>query len=217
MLLNHPKNTRIQVENLGIMDYSSALLYQEKCWERVKAGSNDYLLFLQHNPVITLGRRTDPSHVHYAEDELLEKGIELFKVDRGGSATYHGPGQLIGYMISKVSRFGGIHRLVSLILESLEKSITKLGISCFADHKNPGIWTKSENPKKLAAVGMHVKEGITLHGFAVNVDMSLAGFSTILPCGLNQPVSTLSIELEKSVNIDDFRDIISNILLRYVA
>lgn len=204
------------VRDLNRIGYKEALEMQEDLWQRVVDGDHHYLLLLEHNPVITLGKRTDPDHLLKTKQELEQDGIELFEVNRGGSATYHGPGQVVGYIICKSSRIGGIHALVEKTLIGLSNTISSLGISCTIDYENPGIWTTSDPPRKLAAVGMSNRNGVTMHGFAVNVDVPLTGFSMIVPCGLQLPVSTLSIELGTQISIAEFKkDVIDHLLAQW--
>lgn len=194
-----------QVVEFDRVSYQDGLNIQENYWQNVVDGGDHTLLLLEHNPVITLGRRTDPTHLLLSKEDLEKKGIELYKVDRGGSATYHGPGQLVGYIIAKASRFGGIHAMVSQLLQGLQEIIQSFGIDCVVDSDNPGIWTTSSPPRKLAAVGIQNKRGYTMHGFAINVNLLLAGYSAIMPCGLSLPVSTMSIELGKVISVDDVK------------
>ena len=192
-----------QVIEYEQISYQDGLNIQEKYWQLVVKGDKHTLILLQHNPVITMGRRTEASDILINENELRRKGIELFRVDRGGSATYHGPGQLVGYIFVKASRYGGIHTLVKKILNVLQEIISSFGIKCVADFDNPGIWTDSDNPRKLAAIGMQNKKGYTKHGFAINVNIPLTNYNTIKPCGLDLPVSTMSIELGNKVSLDE--------------
>ncbi|OLS29458.1 MAG: Octanoyltransferase [Candidatus Heimdallarchaeota archaeon LC_2] len=201
------------VQHFDKLKYQDALLVQQNLHDKVKTSDEHYLLLLQHYPVITMGRRTDASHILLSESELEERNIELYRVNRGGSATYHGPGQLIGYLICKSSRYGGIHSLVSIILKTIHEVISSFGIKAKIDEENPGVWTDTEPPRKLSAVGMSNKDGYTMHGFAINVDLPLTGFSTIVPCGLTLPVSTLAIESGKRIKISEVEDLIKTKLL----
>lgn len=205
------------VEKHGILQYGEALKIQKQIREQVIIGNHQYLMLLQHEDVITLGRRTDVAHLLLSEKELKQKGIELFRVDRGGSATYHGPGQLIGYVITKSSRFGGIHNLVSLILQIINRVILDLSIDSKIDFDNPGIWTNTTPPRKLSAVGMSNNHGYTMHGFAINVDLPLTGFTAIVPCGLALPVSTLAIETGNRYTVSEIADLIEEEFLKKLS
>ncbi|MHA2402762.1 MAG: lipoyl(octanoyl) transferase LipB [Candidatus Kariarchaeaceae archaeon] len=211
------QKTQWQIQEYEIIDYQKGLTIQESYKEDVIRNNSQNILLLEHEPVITLGRRTDPSHVLLTETELKQRGIALYKVDRGGSATYHGPGQLVGYIIAKANRFGGIHAIVTSLLKALQHCISDLGIMCSVDYENPGIWTTTTPEKKLAAVGMQVKDGVTQHGFAINIDLPLGPFGMIVPCGLSLPVSTLAIELGERMNVGKFREKIIPYLISHLS
>ena len=196
------------IEYHDLMNYGEALELQKTRRDEVMNGGNHHLILLQHPSVITLGRRTDPNHLVWSESEIRAAGIDLHRVDRGGSATYHGPGQLVGYIICKSSRMGGIHHLVSSILGIINNTMHQFGIETTIDEENPGIWTETEVPRKLAAVGMSNTKGYTMHGFAMNVDLPLTGFSAIVPCGLTLPVSTMAIETGRRFSVDEVKEVV---------
>ena len=198
-------NSIWEIRDLDMISYKDALELQNDLLERAMISNNHYILLLEHEPVITLGRRTDPTHLLLSQNDLERKGIALFNVERGGSATFHGPGQLVGYIITKASKHGGVHTLVSKVLSSIHEVITEMGLKVEINNEMPGIWTKTDIPRKLSAVGMQIKHGYSLHGFALNVNNSLEGFSMIVPCGLPNPVSTLSIELGIKLTIEDVK------------
>lgn len=199
------KNSKWEIRDLDMISYKDALELQNDLLERAMISNNHYILLLEHEPVITLGRRTDPTHLLLSQNDLERKGIALFNVERGGSATFHGPGQLVGYIITKASKHGGVHTLVSKVLSSIHEVITEMGLKVEINNEMPGIWTKTDIPRKLSAVGMQIKHGYSLHGFALNVNNSLEGFSMIVPCGLPNPVSTLSIELGSRLTIEEVK------------
>ncbi len=199
-----PNFRKIVIE--GVQDYTSMLEKQYQTMEEVRSGGDPVLYLLEHKPVVTLGRRTKEEHLVLDKEQLAEKGIDLVRVQRGGSATYHGPGQLVGYVICKVSTLGGTYNLVKKVLQLVKETIESFGIQCKIDDDNPGVWTADDNPRKLAAVGMQIKEGYSLHGFAINVDLPLTPFTYIVPCGLSLPVSTLSVELGRRVSISELRE-----------
>ncbi|MHA2099037.1 MAG: lipoyl(octanoyl) transferase LipB [Candidatus Kariarchaeaceae archaeon] len=198
------------VKKYDVIPYNEGLKLQHELREEVIQGSNHFLMLLQHNSVVTLGKRTDPSHLLMSKIELENNNIQLVNVDRGGSATYHGPGQLVGYVICKSSRYGGIHNVVSTVLQIINSVLKEIGIHSKIDYENPGIWTDTNPPRKLSAVGMSNKHGYTMHGFAINVDMPLIGFSAIVPCGLALPVSTIAIETGIRYNVSKIADLVEN-------
>lgn len=206
-------NSCWEIKDLAMIPYKEALDLQNELLERAKHSNKRYILLLEHPPVITLGRRTDPNHLLLSQKELEKKGIDLFNVDRGGSATYHGPGQLVGYIITKVSKHGGVHALVSKVLSSIHQLFSEMGLEVEINNDMPGVWTKTDIPRKLSAVGMQIKNGYSLHGFALNINTSLEGFSMIVPCGLPNPVSTLSIELGRTISVEEVKLKIKKILV----
>ncbi len=141
------------------------------------------LLTLEHEPVITLGRRAKPEHVLAPPEELRRRGVELFPVERGGDVTYHGPGQLVMYPIVDLKALGlDLHRYVWNLEEVMIRTAQALGVHAFRRPGYPGAWTTRG---KLGAVGVHVSGWVTLHGLAFNVDLSFNGFEFIVPCGLH--------------------------------
>ncbi len=175
-------------------DYSAMLEKQLLIWERVKRTSDTSVIINTHKPTITLGRRTDPSHILLTKDELKKKGIDLVKVQRGGSVTYHGPGQLVIYIIAKVSRYGGTRKFVEKSIGLMQKIASNYSVDTVVNTEMPGLWTTDENPRKLGAIGFQIKGGVSLHGIALNIDNSLIPFQYIVPCGLTLPVTSLQIE-----------------------
>jgi lipoyl(octanoyl) transferase len=186
----------------GFQDYKKMLDKQFETLNQVRDNLRpDTLLLLEHSPVITLGRRTEENHLVLSKADIESKNIDVYNVERGGSATYHGPGQLVGYFICRVSKYGGTNQLVTRVLNLVQKIISQFGLESVIDKSNPGIWTVGDNPRKLAAVGMQIKEGYSLHGFALNVDVSLIPYTYIVPCGLTLPITSLSLELGKKIEI----------------
>ncbi len=174
---------------LGSVDYQSALNLQTELHQLRKQGAiGDTLLLLEHPPVITLGRRANKTNLRVSEPELDRRGIKVYQIERGGDITYHGPGQLIGYPIFHL-RAGllGVRRFVEGVEQALILALKKVGVDAGVKPKQIGVWVQG---KKIASLGIAVKEHITLHGFALNVKGDLAGFQLINPCGLNPSVMT---------------------------
>lgn len=175
-----------------------ALIFQEPLpypvgWEmqsrlhtqRVLDFAPDTVLFLEHQPVYTLGRSAHPSHWGGNETSLCEKGAELHHVNRGGSVTYHGPGQIVVYPIVRlVQHATGPRQLVWLLEEVIIRMLRRWKIDGRRIEKKPGVWVMTPEPAKIASIGIRVERGVTLHGFALNVDMDLSPFLQIHPCGL---------------------------------
>jgi len=172
---------------LGRMEYGLALRLQERLRERVRRDERcGYLLLLEHPPVITLGYslRGDEgrSELRSEPATLAGKGIAVYQTDRGGKATYHGPGQLVGYPVLNLKRLHlGTKRFVGKLEEFLLALLQELGVEAGRDPRFPGVWV---GEAKIAALGVHIEDRVTTHGFALNLDPDLSHFRHIVPCGL---------------------------------
>jgi lipoate-protein ligase B len=151
---------------------------------RVGGGRPDTVLLLEHRPVYTLGRRTDPSHWGGHEESLRRLGADLHWVNRGGSVTYHGPGQIVVYPILKLSGHArGPKQFVGLLEETVLRLLKQWGIAGRRVAGRPGVWIGEARPAKIASIGIRIEQGVTLHGFSLNVAMDLSPFRVIQPCG----------------------------------
>ena len=169
---------------LGVVPYPIGLAIQRQLADERAAGlRSDTLLLLEHPPTITLGRRAGQEDVLWGVERLAGAGIVVERVGRGGRATYHGPGQLIGYAIARLSSHGrGVRRFVSqmeAVLLDVAQSFRRDGFACV--QVTPGLWV---GDRKLASIGIEVRSGISRHGFALNVDVDLRPFAAIVPCGI---------------------------------
>jgi len=207
------KRKEWNVEDLALIHFDEALQLQEQCWESVKSGSDHFLLLLEHHPVLTFGRRSKANHILIAESEIEKLGVEIQRADRGGSVTYHGPGQLVGYIICKSSRYGGIHQVVTLIMKTIIQALTHIGIKTRSSAENPGIWT-NDLKTKIGAIGMSNRQGITMHGFSINVNNDLTIYSKFVPCGLTAPVSSISEIMKAKVTMDDVKESVLKYFLK---
>jgi len=168
------------VEDLGFLGYKEAWDYQKKVHAEVSAGKRPpTLLLVEHPKTITLGRKASGENLLFPEAWYKKQGFEVFWVERGGDVTYHGPGQLVGYPIFPVER------RVRDFLRKLERVVIEVashyGIPAYATPGYAGVWVGDD---KLAAFGVAVKEGVALHGFALNVNTNLEDFRVIVPCGI---------------------------------
>ncbi len=154
--------------------------------EQIAERQGDVLLLLEHPPVYTLGRTTQPRHWDCGEETLRRTGASLQSVNRGGSITYHGPGQVVGYPILKLSRYcSGPKQYVRKLEEVLIHTVARWGIEGYHLEKKPGVWVRwNHADAKIASIGVRIDHGVTIHGFALNVDLDLSPFSHIMPCGL---------------------------------
>jgi lipoyl(octanoyl) transferase len=217
----------INLLSLGRVPYAEALVIQQRVIAARKQGSiGDTLLLLEHPPVITLGRNASRANILVSDEWLASRGVEVHEVDRGGDVTYHGPGQLIGYPIvdlrgewpGKRGPHLGPVDFVRLLEEALIRTCADFGVMAKRIPKCTGVWTLGGKPtgddktvtngapnpsvireKKLAAIGVHVSQGVTSHGFALNVTTDLGDFDWIVPCGIrDRGVTSLNLEADAS-------------------
>lgn len=172
----------ITVSQPGLIEYSDSWQAMKNFTGQRNAESSDELWLLQHPPVFTLGQAGKPEHI------LNAHKIPLFNSDRGGQVTYHGPGQIIVYLLIDIKRLGlGARALVSVMENSIIDTLAEYGISAFAKKDAPGVYVESENPllnsAKIAALGLRIRKGCSYHGLSLNYDMDLEPFSYINPCG----------------------------------
>ena len=192
----------IEARWLGRVEYDVAHALQKRLLaERAAGDIGDQLLLLEHPPVLTLGRHSDPAHVLASPSQLAARGIAVHRVERGGEVTYHGPGQLVAYPIIAVAARGLLLRPLVRALESaLVATCAAFGVRAARRDGHPGCWCDAEgaDPRKIGALGLRVERGVTYHGVALNVSVDLADFELIDPCGMPGVVST-SIGLELAV------------------
>jgi lipoate-protein ligase B len=169
---------------LGTIDYAAALELQRDVARRRIAGEidEDVLLLLEHPPVVTLGRTAKEGHLVASPERLRTRGVEVFEVERGGDVTFHGPGQLVGYPILDLKRHRrDLHWYLRQVEEALILSLAELGISGERNGGYTGVWTRG---RKIASIGVHARDWVTWHGFALNVMTDLSFFDLIVPCGI---------------------------------
>ncbi|MDQ3752916.1 MAG: lipoyl(octanoyl) transferase LipB [Actinomycetota bacterium] len=167
---------------LGGVDYGTAWAAQAELFDARRVGAvGDRLLLLEHPPTYTLGRRTSRADLLYDDAARAARSISLYEVDRGGRATYHGPGQLVGYPIISLGERYDVIAYVRKLEEVLIRTAADLGVDAHRD-RHTGVWVGND---KLAAIGVKITRGITMHGFALNVTTDLAMFAGIVPCGLS--------------------------------
>ena len=186
---------------LGRIDYHDGLELQDAARTRVLAGGEDECLLLEHAPVVTLGRRGG-----VVDEAALERlGTPVVKTDRGGFATWHGPGQLVGYPIVDTRRARlAVPELVRRLGEAMVRVSAACGVGdVIYDADRPGVF---RDGRKLGSIGLHLSHGVSTHGFALNIDNDLDGFFAIVPCGFGDlQVSTLARELGRAVSLDEAR------------
>ena len=181
---------RLLVHDLGRQPYAEVLELQRDLCRRRQAGeiTDDLLLLVEHDPVVTIGRGGRPDSLPTAALDLERRGVGLFEVERGGDVTFHGPGQLVGYPILDLSRHRpDLHWYLRSLEASLVQSLGAFDIDAGTRPGLTGVWTQG---RKIASIGVHVKRWITFHGFALNVTTDLSYFDLIVPCGIRGVVMT---------------------------
>ena len=192
------------VLNLGEQSYAEVLAFQRDAAARRISGEldQDLLILVQHPPVVTLGRKKADNKLPVTEDYLRSRGIELFEVERGGGVTFHGPGQLVGYPIFDLQRHKlDLHWYLRQVEEALIRTLAKYDIAAERNAGFTGVWTGG---RKIASIGVHAKNWVTWHGFALNVTTDLSYFNIMTPCGIDGVVMTsiLTERPERPVTVD---------------
>jgi lipoyl(octanoyl) transferase len=180
----------LEVRDLGRRPYAEALELQRELRRRRAEGEldHDVLLLTEHPPVVTLGRGTRTTSLPYPAVLLERRGAEVFEVERGGDVTFHGPGQLVGYpIVDLTGHRRDLHWYLRRLEDTLISAIERLGVPAGRTPGLTGVWTAG---RKIASIGIHVKQWVTLHGFALNVTTDLSWFDLIVPCGIEQVVMT---------------------------
>jgi lipoate-protein ligase B len=179
----------LAIEWLGLVPYGEATALQEEAVAARRAGRTpDRLLLLEHPPVVTFGRSGRPEHLRTPAAALRARGVEVHHVARGGDVTWHGPGQLVGYLVVDLRARGepDVHRFLRRLEAALVEALGRLGVPAGAVPGMTGVFVRpSSPPRKIASIGVGVRGWVTWHGFALNVACDLAGFADIVPCGLH--------------------------------
>jgi lipoyl(octanoyl) transferase len=187
------------VVDLGALPYAAALELQRDVARRRITGNiaEDVLLLVEHPPVVTLGRTATGANLIASPAYLASHGVELFEVERGGDITFHGPGQLVGYPIIDLKRHRkDLHWYLRQVEETLIQAVATFGITAGRVEKYTGVWVNVGNresgignresePRKIASIGVHARDWVTWHGFALNVNTDLRYFDLIVPCGIS--------------------------------
>jgi lipoate-protein ligase B len=172
------------VLDLGLRDYAEALSFQRDLAAARLAGrvAHDVLLLVEHPPVITLGRSSKAAHLLASPEALASRGVALHEVERGGDVTFHGPGQLVGYpIVDLTGHKQDLHWYLRQVEEVLIQAVGTLGLHAERNPGKTGVWTGG---RKLASIGVHARQWVTWHGFALNVTTDLAYFDLMVPCGI---------------------------------
>ena len=199
MTLTSKTSAQLALKSLGLVPYLDALAGQRKIHAEVVTGDRtNTLILLEHPSVYTAGRRT-------TVDERPMDGTPVIDVDRGGKITYHGPGQLVGYPIIKLKNRNEVVGFVREIETALIAVCEEFGIRAERYCERSGVWLRdSHGDRKIAAIGIRVAQGVTMHGFALNVSPDLTAFDRIVPCGFSDTgVTSMAQELGREISIDE--------------
>jgi len=217
--MNELINKKVEFRDLGKMDYQEAWEYQEKIFadivtQKIKnrnlpseqqVATNNYLLFVEHPHVYTLGKSGKPENLLLDDAGLEQHEARYYKINRGGDITYHGPGQLVGYPILDLDNFfTDIHRYLRFLEEAIILTLTEYGITAGRIEGLTGVWLdhlEQKNPRKICALGVKSSRWVTMHGFAFNLNADLSYFGHIIPCGIDdKAVTSLHLEVGKAVD-----------------
>ena len=179
---------------LGRVPYLDAWRLQEALATRLRAGGPERLLLLEHDPVYTIGRRGLTANLLAGPSELRAAGASVYRVDRGGDITYHGPGQLVGYPIVSLGDAPDLVGYVRAIEGALIAALATHGVAARGERGKTGVWVDLPDgrPAKIAAIGVRVSRGVTTHGFALNVATDPDAFARMIPCGFSHEVASLA-------------------------
>jgi lipoyl(octanoyl) transferase len=193
----------VEVRRLGQVPYDDAWRLQQEVHAQVVGGSEDVALLLEHPPVYTAGKRTEPW-------ERPVDGTPVVDVDRGGKITWHGPGQVTGYPIVRLADPVDVVAYVRHVEQLLLDVCAELGLATGRVEGRSGVWT-TDGARKVAAIGIRVSRGVTMHGFALNCDPDLSAYNRIVPCGIaDATVTSLSRELGREVPVAEILPLLEN-------
>lgn len=223
--MNQNTKKTVEFRDLGSMDYQEAWTYQENLFadivaqkiqnrnltEAEQAITPNYLLFVEHPHVYTLGKSGKPEHLLLDEEGLGSHQATYYKINRGGDITYHGPGQLVGYPILDLDHFfTDIHRYLRYLEEAIILTLAEYGVSAGRIEGLTGVWLDHDtlkNPRKICALGVKSSRWVTMHGFAFNVNVDLSYFGHIVPCGIDdKAVTSLHLELGRQVDVQEVKE-----------
>jgi len=212
-----PAAKPLWVLDLGRQPYLRAWELQRKLLRaRTRAGIPDVLLFAEHEPVFTQGRHGDRGNLLVSREVLRSHGVPCLPTDRGGDITFHGPGQLVGYPILKLPGQGRqVKRYVRILEEILLQTLDRFDIAGRRETGKVGVWV---GPAKIASIGLALSQGVSYHGFALNVDMDLSPFSWIRPCGLrNTPVTSMALLLDARIPLTEVREALTAVFAAHLG
>jgi lipoyl(octanoyl) transferase len=213
---------QIQLLDLGNKDYKATWEYQEELFKKIvdlkilnrnstaPIPTPNFFLYVTHPHVYTLGKSGDFSNLLLSEKQLLEKGATFYKINRGGDITYHGPGQIVGYPILDLENFfTDIHKYLRFLEEAIILTLAEYGLKTERSPGETGVWFDVGTPfaRKICAMGVRASRWVTMHGFALNVNVDLGYFDNIIPCGIRgKAVTSMHVELGREVNEEEVKE-----------
>jgi len=216
------KNKAIRIIELGVKSYNDSLKIQEELFQKTielksvnrkedtQIPTQNYLLWVEHTPVITLGKSGKIKNLLLGEKRLKEKGIEYYPTNRGGDITFHGPGQIVGYPIMDLDNFfTDIHKYLRYLEEAILLTLEEYDLNGARSIGETGVWLDVGTPfaRKICAMGVKASRWVTMHGFALNVNTNLSYFDYIVPCGIKgKAVTSLAKELGREIPFKEVKD-----------
>ena len=215
------QNKQIELIELGLTSYKRALAIQEDLFNKIilvkranrqntiQESTKNYLLWVEHSPVFTIGKSGKQEHLLFDKEDLKQKEIEFYATNRGGDITFHGPGQIVGYPILDLDNFfTDIHKYLRLLEETVILTLQDYGIKGARTIGQTGVWLEAETPfaRKICALGVRASRWVTMHGFALNVNTDLSYFEGIIPCGIQgKGVTSMKKELGAKISIEEVK------------
>ena len=214
------KNKNVILTDLGLKDYKDTWDFQEQLFQDIvkvkldkrtnsELTTDNHFVFVEHPHVYTLGKSGDLSNLLLNENQLEKKGAKFYKINRGGDITYHGPGQIVGYPILDLENFfTDIHKYLRLLEETIILTLAEYGLNATRSVGETGVWLDINTPfaRKICAMGVRASRWVTMHGFALNVNVDLGYFDHIIPCGIKgKAVTSLHSELNKEVDVNEVK------------
>lgn len=219
------QNRRVFFEDLGVRHYKEAWDYQERLQQKIVSQktanrvrpegelqpTDNYLLFVEHPHVYTLGKSGDDNNLLVNESFLEQIGATYYRINRGGDITYHGPGQLVVYPVLDLENFyTDIHKYLRMLEETVIRTLSEFGITAGRSEKATGVWLDADNTakaRKICAIGVHCSRWVTKHGIGFNINTDLAYFAHIVPCGIaDKTVTSMQRELGAPVNMQAVKE-----------
>jgi len=215
-------NQKVNLLDLGLKDYKETWEYQEELFQHIveiktnnrrkdlEDETPNYLIFVEHPHVYTLGKSGDLNNLLLNESTLASKGARFYKINRGGDITYHGPGQLVGYPILDLENFfTDIHKYLRFLEEAVIMTLKEYGIDSERSKGETGVWIGVGTPfaRKICAMGVRASRWVTMHGFALNVNVDLGYFDHIVPCGIHdKTVTSMEAELGRKIPLAEVEE-----------